>query len=516
MTWAGRIKCIYVDPPYNTGNKDWVYNDRYFSPDDRWRHSTWLEFLHRRFALARDLLTEDGVIFVSINDENRAKLELLLDEVLPGMRIGSFVWRTRAGTIGESPYFGQDHEHVLIYANKEFDFGGHRSDLKKYKNTDNDPRGPWTSVALQTNKDLIERPGSYFPVKHPANGSWHPCNPNRVWSFQLRGMESAKGATYEDMLDDNIILFSDEVNFLFYETLSDLKEAIRENRSHPYLRLDLPDLDRWVGVKIGTGTVRKKQFLKDLKRDTRSVSSWIDTQSAKLEKHADKKVLKTTGNQGGTAAILQLFKRKAFNYAKPPSLIRGLIEQTTSPGDMVLDFFAGSATTAQAVMALNAEDGGDRRFIMVSSTEATAEEPDKNLCRTVTAERIRLLNASNEEGLAELSAEFAYLRCRPLAFEDLDYALQPDEVWAALESLHQLPLTAYVQAPWIAHETDDLALVYIDTFRNDVIPWVQARAVARKPIFVYAWAPGQVRDAIGDAEVEVRAVRDTLAARFRQ
>ncbi|MEM8575999.1 MAG: DNA methyltransferase [Pseudomonadota bacterium] len=125
-------------------------------------------------------------------------------------------------------------------------------------------------------------------------------------------------------------------------------------------------------------------------------------------------------NDEGAKSVKEVFGRKAFNYAKPVSLIRELVRQSTSPGDLVLDFFEGSATTAQAVMELNAEDGGYRRFIMVSSTEATKDEPEKNLCRDVTAERIRRLNASDDKKYAELSAGFAYLRTReidPLAID---------------------------------------------------------------------------------------------------
>ena len=96
-THAGKVRVIYIDPPYNTGNKDWVYNDKFVGANDRWRHSQWLEFLYQRLLLARDLLTSDGVILVSINDENRARLELLMDEVFPGRRVGSFVWRSRTG-----------------------------------------------------------------------------------------------------------------------------------------------------------------------------------------------------------------------------------------------------------------------------------------------------------------------------------------------------------------------------------------------------------------------------------
>ena len=122
-THAGKIRVIYIDPPYNTGNKDWVYNDKFVGANDRWRHSQWLEFLYQRLTLAKDLLTPDGVIMVSINDENRARLELLMDEVFPGRRVGSFIWKTRQGSNdAKGAFFSTDHEHVLVYANAEFAF----------------------------------------------------------------------------------------------------------------------------------------------------------------------------------------------------------------------------------------------------------------------------------------------------------------------------------------------------------------------------------------------------------
>ncbi|MBK9442536.1 MAG: site-specific DNA-methyltransferase [Comamonadaceae bacterium] len=130
-THAGKIRVIYIDPPYNTGNKDWVYNDRYVGQNDRWRHSQWLEFLYQRLTLAKDLLTQDGVIMVSINDENRSRLELLMDEVLPGRRLGSLTWRTRQGSNADQQCFlSVDHEHVLIYGNAGFKFNGFDTKLR--------------------------------------------------------------------------------------------------------------------------------------------------------------------------------------------------------------------------------------------------------------------------------------------------------------------------------------------------------------------------------------------------
>lgn len=220
-------------------------------------------------------------------------------------------------------------------------------------------------------------------------------------------------------------------------------------------------------------------------------------------------------NDEGAKIIRSVFGSKAFNYAKPVSLIRELTRQSTSPGDIVLDFFAGSATTGQAVMELNAEDGGDRRFIMVSSTEATADDPDKNICRDVTAERIRRLNASDDKKFADLSADFAYLRCREIEFEDLDQDLAPAEVWAALETLHRLPMTRYTQAPWQEHKTEQQTLIFADRVSTDLLDHLRGVVDRRENAFVYAWAPGQITAAFGDA-LDVRSVRTELVGRFRQ
>jgi adenine-specific DNA-methyltransferase len=136
-THRGKVRVIYIDPPYNTGNKDWVYNDHYVGANDRWRHSQWLEFLYRRLLLARDLLSSDGVLLVSINDENRARLEMLLDEVMPGRRVGSVVWKKRKSSNTALDYhFSSDHEHILVYANAGFSFNGSQKSWDGYQNWD--------------------------------------------------------------------------------------------------------------------------------------------------------------------------------------------------------------------------------------------------------------------------------------------------------------------------------------------------------------------------------------------
>lgn len=148
-THANKIRVIYIDPPYNTGNKDWVYNDSFVGKHDRWRHSQWLEFLYQRLELAKDLLTPDGVILVSIDDENRSRLELLMDEVFPGGRIGSFVWRVRSGgNDTKGALLSANHEHVLVYGNETFSFKGDGREEGAFTNPDNDPRGDWSDGDL--------------------------------------------------------------------------------------------------------------------------------------------------------------------------------------------------------------------------------------------------------------------------------------------------------------------------------------------------------------------------------
>ena len=179
-THAGKVRVIYIDPPYNTGNKDWVYNDKFVGANDRWRHSQWLEFLYQRLLLARDLLTSDGVILVSINDENRARLELLMDEVFPGRRLGSLVWRTKDTGNDLVQRFSHVHEHVLVYANPGFAFNGRPTDRSKFRNPDKDLRGEWSPQPLTKAHSYLDRENTYYPIQDPDTGYWYPCDPNRV------------------------------------------------------------------------------------------------------------------------------------------------------------------------------------------------------------------------------------------------------------------------------------------------------------------------------------------------
>jgi len=531
MAYSGRVKCIYIDPPYNTGNKDWVYNDHYFDANDRYRHSTWLEFLYRRLTLARDLLTEDGVILVSINDDNRARLELLMDEALPGMRLGSLVWRTRDSTSAKDGNFSDVHEHVLIYANSQFAFQGAVKSERKYSNPDKDPRGKWNIDPITLGFDRFDRENLFYPIQNPKTGRWYPCDPDSVWRYatekNLKPGQKIRTETIEEFIRQARIIFPDpeKERVVVWETRDELINAIRigdvpvtPKKKLPLLRQDTPDLDFWVGKPVGFGRPGFKKFWTDLRSHVNPLGSWIARAGEKInDEENEVTIIRTTGAGEGTGAIQAVFGSKAFQNPKPPSLIKQLVMQSTTDTSIVLDFFAGSATTAQAVMELNAEDGGDRSFIMVSSTEATTDEPDKNLCRDVTARRIRLLNASDDPKFTDLSAEFAYLRARRVNFEDLDYDLKPREAWAILEAMHDLPLTAFeANKPWQAHQTDALTLVYVDRCDDALLAFLMQLGRGRANVFVYAWAPGQIQQSLHGVTLDVQGVRETLVKRFQQ
>ncbi len=236
MAYAGQVKCILIDPPYNTGKKDFVYNDSFVDDKNSWRFSTWIEFLYQRLVIARDLLREDGVLLCCINDENRAKLEMLLDKVMPGRRVGSFVWRTKDSANDAGGNMSQVHEHVLVYANRAFEFNGKALVLTDYRNPDDDPRGEWTPQPLTKAATLKTRENTYYPIQDPETGYWYPCDPDRVWAYasekRLKPGQQLRGETMEDLIRKKEIWFpsckASEV--MQFDTKDELLTAIRAGK----------------------------------------------------------------------------------------------------------------------------------------------------------------------------------------------------------------------------------------------------------------------------------------------
>jgi adenine-specific DNA-methyltransferase len=368
-TYAGRVKCIYIDPPYNTGNEGWAYNDNVNSPmiqdwlgkavdrEDLTRHDKWLCMMLPRLKLLRELLSDDGVIFISIDDNEVHRLRELLDDVYGEVNyIGTFVWRRRASSALAEKLVSVDHEYVVAYHRGDMaSFIGVAKTFESYSNPDNDPNGDWTAGDLTVGMTKAQRPNQFYELTDPKTGRSYKPNPNRVWAFIPESMakEIAGGR----------VIFPDKPS----------------------------------------GRPMVKRYRKNLKSDVNPVSTWIRGLS---ETASDEKVTALTSaltSEGGKV-LQEIFQNVPFNYSKPPSLISSLIKQVVPKDGLVLDSFAGSATTAHAVLALNKEDGGNRKFILVEC---------EDYADTITAERVRRVikgvkGASDEALKKGLGGSFSY------------------------------------------------------------------------------------------------------------
>ena len=435
MSHRGAIRCIYIDPPYNTGNRDFVYNDRFVDKTHRFRHSLWVEFMHRRLLLARELLADDGVIFVSIDDNELFRLGMLMDRVFGDTgHVATCIWQKRYSRENREA-IGDAHEYVLVYARDRETFKKVRNLIPPtdrqeaiYKNPNNDPRGRWRTIPMTAQGF---RRNQMYDIRSPS-GSTHRPPEGRCWSVvepEFRRLE-AMGRIYFGRRGDaqpSIFRFLSEVEGIVPWTW-------------------------WPHEEVGHTDEARKE-----------IQSIFGTQTA-------------------------------FDTPKPVRLMERILRIASKPGDTVLDFFAGSGTLAQAVAKLNAEDGGDRRFVLVSSTEATEDQPDKNLCRDVCAERVRRVlggytNAKGE-AVAGLGGGFAYLRTRRIAKHRLALKIDHAEVWNALQLLHGHALSPWPRGGFAS----DSALAYLADLREAHVARLRAWLAAVLPAdagarTLYSWAP---------------------------
>lgn len=365
QNYYGAIKMIYIDPPYNTGN-DFVYNDLFVMPQEeadmaegvvdelgqRYTingksqnryHANWMNMMYSRLNIAKDLLTDDGGIFISIDDNEKENLKKICDEIFGDDNyVATFPWRKRTAKSDVPFGVSQDYEWVLCYAKSIVFKCSVEGKKRKYFETDDFPNRPWRIHDLTKQTTASERPNSYFTMVNPKNGVEYPANPNRTWAITQE--------TFKSYFDDNRIVFPGDYEFL--------------NISKPALRYWKEDDMAKAGDNFGRIAVSTKF------PDNIGMS------------------------QDGTKEISELFDNKVFSFPKPSSLITYLLKICTGNNDIILDFFSGSSTTAQAVMQLNMENMENRKYIMVQLSEVLEESSTaykagyKNICE-IGKERIR-------------------------------------------------------------------------------------------------------------------------------
>ena len=404
-TYLGKIKMIYIDPPYNTGN-DFVYEDDFAQSTDEYLansgqfdedgnrmvqntesngrfHTDWLNMIYPRLKIAKDILSDTGAIFISIDDNEVDNLQKLCDEVFGESNyVATFPWRKRTAKSDVPFGVSQDYEWILCYSKTNAFIASVEGKERKYFVSDDYPNKPWRIHDLTTQRTASERPNSYFTIINPKNGDEYPCNPNATWRITKE--------TFDDYYKAGRLVFPGDYPFL--------------NISKPVLRYWKEDDMKKSGDNFGKVAV-----------------------STKLPDNIGM-------SQDGTKEITSLLGTKVFSFPKPSALIKYLISISTEKNDLVLDFFSGSATTAHAAMQLNAEDGGHRKFIMVQLPEKTDEKSEaykagyKNICE-IGKERIRRAGKKikEEAGLTaqNLDIGFRVLKCDTSNMKDVYY--NPDD-----------------------------------------------------------------------------------------
>ena len=391
-TYLGKIKMIYIDPPYNTGN-DFVYEDDFAQNADEYLansgqfdedgnrmvqntesngrfHTDWLNMIYPRLKIAKDLLADTGAIFISIDDNEVENLQKICDEVFGESNyVATFPWRKRTAKSDVPFGVSQDYEWIICYSKTNAFIASVEGKERKYFISDDYPNKPWRIHDLTKQTTASERPNSYFTIINPKNGDEYPCNPNATWRITKE--------TFDDYYKAGRLVFPGDYPFL--------------NISKPVLRYWKEDDMKKAGDSFGRVAVSTKF------PDNIGMS------------------------QDGTKEITDLLKSKVFNFPKPSSLIKFLASVHTSSDDYIMDFFSGSATTAHAIMQLNAEDGGHRKFIMVQLPEKTDEKSEaykagyKNICE-IGKERIRRAGA-------KINKENERLKDVPLLKDDKDIQL---------------------------------------------------------------------------------------------
>jgi len=354
--YAGKVKCIYIDPPYNTGNEGWVYNDKVNSPlikewvgktvssDDLTRQDKWLCVMTPRLKLLKELLTNDGVILISIDDHEFGSLMQLMEEIFgKSGRLATFIWRRRVSSSMASSWVSTDHEYVLAFSlnPEEVWVYGEGRDMSKYNKEDKDGR-KYASMPLTVGMNKDMRPNQWYELVDPYNGEHYLPSKNRVWGYIPSSMKAK--------IDDDMIIWPG---------------------AYPESRMTTP---------------RLKSYPEDAKRDRKPVSTWIFENKTEVDT-LERTILKVGKNEEGTRLINELLPDSNFQYSKPLSLIHNLIRQFSKDNDIILDSFSGSGTTMHAVNQLNKEDGGNRKCILVQMKEDSDAEPDKNICKDITRER---------------------------------------------------------------------------------------------------------------------------------
>ncbi len=379
-THAGRVKCVYIDPPYNTGNEGWIYNDNLTQPqfkewigktvgkesEDACRHDKWCCMMYPRLQLLRELMRDDGAIFVSIDDNELHHLRSMMDEVFGAeCFVATVCWRTRNTDNRVKSMMSVDHEYVVVYSRAGGPLRGRVIDRSGFSNPDGDSRADYVTDPLTGKATAAERPNLHFTITNPETGDAFPPDTARGWITDRAGIDA--------LLEDRRI---------------------------------------WWPPNPLSGKPRKKRFLSETSERMPAGTFWADLKG-----------------QSGADEVDQILGERLFAFPKALEFLERVIDLGAGPDDVVLDCTAGSGTTAHAVLAANARDRGARRFVLVQQPHDSRENESAglNICKAITSERVRRVIEGYVPATAKgkpkhvpgLGGSFTYARLGPQLLTDL-------------------------------------------------------------------------------------------------
>ena len=352
-TNRGKVNIIYIDPPYNTGNKDFVYNDEFVGREDLFRHSTWLSFMSERLRIAYKLLSKDGVIFVSIDDNEQAQLKLLMDEIFSEDNFIMCMPRITKKSGKTTSAYAKNHDYILVYTKRDQDIfvmEEHEDNAFKYADEYIEERGKYKLNQTLDYNSLSYSPSLDYPLEIEGE-VFYPGGSKELWEERQRGKH--RRADWAWRWSKKLFQFGYDNGFVVIKRKKDGSARI-------YTKT-------YLNAKIGKNS--NGDFIIEHNKRVKATSS-IEYIDNKYSNDNAKKDLSIFG------------LGDKFDYSKPVELIKKLIKAYYKNNALVLDFFAGSGTTAQAVLELNKEDSGSRRFILCTNNE-------NNICREVTYQRIK-------------------------------------------------------------------------------------------------------------------------------
>lgn len=377
-THAGMIDVMYLDPPYNTGNKDFVYNDSYIDSEDSYRHSKWLSFMEKRLKIAKTLLSEKGVIFISIDDNEQANLKLLCDEIFGyDSFMGNISWQRTYSPRNDKKGIVREVEYISVYG-KNPDWTPKKLERTaemdaKYKNPDND-FAPWTSDNPNA-PGAVTHQGMVYAIQHPFTGELLYPAITSCWRYQqdemLRIMQGWAPYELKDIDDASkraeiCGIAPEEVRAGVMAIM--LAVPLEEAKTSAEAVLKRGQWPKFYFTKNGKGGIRRKTYLQNV--EGRIITNLWPYEEVGHTDEAKKELKK------------QFDGNAPFDTPKPTRLIQRIEQIASDSNSIILDFFAGSGTTMQATMQLNAEDGGHRQCILVTNNE-------NDICEEVTYERNR-------------------------------------------------------------------------------------------------------------------------------